>query len=103
MVASSFSQAIVKEPANAARTLARYRTRLAELDAGAQPRPHERPDELRQHADRLVQAFRDTRRCELCGRKLEDADSVERGIGPECLKKQQPHVAGGVMNESESF
>lgn len=87
MARASFSQVLMKQPRVAARTLAGYRKRLAEIDAGASPRANERPDEIRSHVARLEQAFRDEGRCQLCGRELRDPASVERGIGPECIRK----------------
>jgi hypothetical protein len=31
-------------------------------------------------------------RCKRCGRLLTDPDSVERGYGPECVKKDRPEI-----------
>jgi hypothetical protein len=39
--------------------------------------------------------------CQICGRQLEKLDSVNRGIGPECLAKREKFLAAAGSNDHE--
>lgn len=39
--------------------------------------------------------------CQICGRALENLDSINRGIGPECLAKREKFLAAAGSNDSE--
>jgi hypothetical protein len=49
-------------------------------------RTHGRPDV----ADRLEAALNQSGRCRICGRAIRDEQSLTRGVGPECWKKEEP-------------
>jgi len=40
-------------------------------------------------------------KCQICGRALENLDSINRGIGPECLTKRERFLAAGGSNVEE--
>jgi hypothetical protein len=40
-------------------------------------------------------------KCQICGRALENLDSITRGIGPECLVKREKFLAAGGANVAE--
>jgi hypothetical protein len=40
-------------------------------------------------------------KCQICGRALENLDSINRGIGPECLAKREKFLAVGGSNVAE--
>jgi len=93
MATSDFSHVYVRNPGKAAQQLAAKRKRIAELEAGAPARPFEDVAEHRKVAARLEQAFRDTGRCQDCGKPLTDPTSVARGIGPDCFARRQTPAA----------
>ena len=39
--------------------------------------------------------------CQICGRALENLDSINRGIGPECLAKREKFLAAAGSNDHE--
>lgn len=39
--------------------------------------------------------------CQICGRALENLDSIARGIGPECLAKREKFLAAAGSNDHE--
>lgn len=40
-------------------------------------------------------------KCLICGRELENLDSINRGIGPECLAKRERFLAAAGSNDAE--
>ena len=46
--------------------------------------------ELEQQLDAYRAALHRAGVCSSCGRMLEDPQSIERGLGPDCYRKQQP-------------
>jgi hypothetical protein len=40
-------------------------------------------------------------KCQVCGRALENLDSINRGIGPECLAKRERFLAAAGSNDHE--
>lgn len=40
-------------------------------------------------------------KCQLCGRALENLDSINRGIGPECLAKRERFLAAAGSSDHE--
>ena len=40
-------------------------------------------------------------KCLICGRALENLDSINRGIGPECLAKREKFLAAAGSNDHE--
>lgn len=42
-----------------------------------------------------------TPKCQICGRDLENLDSINRGIGPECLAKRERFLAAAGSNDHE--
>jgi hypothetical protein len=40
-------------------------------------------------------------KCQICGRQLENFDSISRGIGPECLAKRERFLAAAGSNDHE--
>lgn len=40
-------------------------------------------------------------KCQLCGRALENLDSINRGIGPECLAKRERFLAAAGSSDAE--
>lgn len=88
MAKTTFSAALMRNPGKAAKNLAYHRQRLAELHAGMRPRAHESVEEHQRIIQRLERAFRDTGRCEDCGKALTDPVSIERGVGPECIARR---------------
>lgn len=39
--------------------------------------------------------------CQICGRALENLDSINRGVGPECLAKREKFLAAAGSNDHE--
>jgi uncharacterized protein DUF6011 len=39
--------------------------------------------------------------CQICGRNLENLDSINRGIGPECLAKREKFLAAAGSSVAE--
>jgi uncharacterized protein DUF6011 len=42
-----------------------------------------------------------TPKCQICSRQLENSDSINRGIGPECLAKREKFLAAAGSNDHE--
>lgn len=42
-----------------------------------------------------------TPKCQLCGRQLENLDSIKQGIGPECLAKREKFLAAAGSSDAE--
>lgn len=42
-----------------------------------------------------------TPQCQICSRPLENLDSINRGIGPECLAKRERFLAAAGSNDHE--
>jgi hypothetical protein len=40
-------------------------------------------------------------KCQICGRALENLDSINRGTGPECLAKREKFLAAAGSNDHE--
>jgi hypothetical protein len=40
-------------------------------------------------------------KCQICGRALENLDSINRGVGPECLAKREKFLAAAGSNDHE--
>lgn len=40
-------------------------------------------------------------KCQICGRQLENLDSINRGIGPECLANREKFLAAAGSNDHE--
>jgi hypothetical protein len=40
-------------------------------------------------------------KCQICGRQLENLDSINRGIGPDCLAKRERFLAAAGSNDHE--
>jgi|SRR5882672_3698344 len=40
-------------------------------------------------------------KCQICGKALENLDSINRGIGPECLAKRERFLAAAGSNDHE--
>lgn len=40
-------------------------------------------------------------KCQICSRPLENLDSINRGIGPECLAKRERFLAAAGSNDAE--
>jgi hypothetical protein len=40
-------------------------------------------------------------KCQICGRDLENLDSINRGIGPECLAKREKFLAAAGSHDHE--
>lgn len=40
-------------------------------------------------------------KCQICSRQLENLDSINRGIGPECLAKRERFLAAAGSNDQE--
>lgn len=40
-------------------------------------------------------------KCQVCGRDLENLDSINRGIGPECLARREKFIAAAGSNDAE--
>jgi hypothetical protein len=40
-------------------------------------------------------------KCQICNRDLENLDSINRGIGPECLAKRERFLAAAGSNDAE--
>lgn len=46
-------------------------------------------DQLERQASTIAERLNGAGRCSRCGRELSDPRSVQRGIGPECVKRQE--------------
>ncbi len=53
-------------------------------------------------ADVVAEALRAEGRCERCGRRLTDPVSVERGVGPDCARREGPAEAVGAPRAVDS-
>jgi hypothetical protein len=99
MAKTSYSEMYLRNPVKSAAQLAAKRKRISELENGQAPRQFESLDEHRKIVDRLVRAFRDTERCEICGHPLRDPVSVARGIGPDCWSRMSGTDGPSLLDE----
>ena len=64
-------------------------TRLAHPGKLARQAAYWRRQSRPQEAERLEAALAVEGRCRRCGRSLRDPESVARGIGPECVTREE--------------
>lgn len=94
-----------------ARSYAKHPTRLVKLiwrsleeaQRCRQAGDHDEAGRWEEKAEALEAARKTLGRCRICGRHLEDPTSIERGIGPECLRKRNKAPGGAGQRASFDF